>query len=133
VDRSHHQYISVRRIYRRGKRFPTLIGHCHTRRHSGVAKMHRVLAISAAIGVFLIAICAVAVATPLLFKLFYSCAPHDGSCGDTAGWGMVIMSPILVPTTVLLAGVCSVVTYLRVMAIGSPGTDSQARPDGGSE
>jgi hypothetical protein len=80
--------------------------------------MRYVFATLAAVAVFLIVIGTAAVATPWLSKLFYSCAPHDGSCGDTAGWAMVILSPILVPTTLTLAGVCSVVTY-RVVATGS--------------
>jgi uncharacterized membrane protein YjgN (DUF898 family) len=77
-------------------------------------KMRYVFAILAAIVVFLIVVGTVAVATPWVFELFYNCAPHDGSCGDTAGWGMVILSPILVPAALLLAGVGSVATYLRV-------------------
>jgi hypothetical protein len=81
--------------------------------------MRYVLAISAAIAVFLTIICAVAVMTPWFFELFYKCAPNDGSCGDVAGWGMVILSPILVPRTLLLAGVGSVLTYLRVVQIKS--------------
>jgi hypothetical protein len=79
--------------------------------------MRYVLAISAAIAVFLTVICAVAVTTPWLLELLYKCAPNDGSCGDVAGWGIVILSPILVPTTLLLAGVGSVLTYLRVVQI----------------
>jgi hypothetical protein len=77
--------------------------------------MRYVFAILAAIAVFLIVICAVAVATPRLLELLYSCAPHDGSCGDAAGWGIVILSPILVPIALLMAGVSSVVAYLRVV------------------
>jgi hypothetical protein len=77
----------------------------------------RVSAISAAISVFFIVICAVASATPLLLGLFYKCAPNDQSCGDGIGWGMVMLSPILVPIALLLAGVGSVVTYLRIVRI----------------
>jgi hypothetical protein len=77
--------------------------------------MRYVFAILAAVAVFFIVVGTVAVVVPWLLQLFYSCAPHDGSCGDTAGWGMVILSPILIPTTLLLAGVCSVMAYLRVV------------------
>jgi hypothetical protein len=77
----------------------------------------RVSAISAAIAVFLIVICTVAVVTPLFFGLFYKCAPNDQSCGDGIGWEMVMLSPILVPIALLLAGIGSVVTYLRIVRI----------------
>jgi hypothetical protein len=79
--------------------------------------MRYVLAILAAIPVFVVIVCAVAAATPWLLELFYNCAPHDESCGNTAGWGMLILSPILVPTALILAGVGAVVTYLRVVRI----------------
>jgi len=79
--------------------------------------MRYLSAILAAIAVFVIVICAVAVATPWFLESFYKCAPHDGSCGDTAGWGTVILAPVLVAMTLLLAGVSSVVTYLRVLGI----------------
>jgi hypothetical protein len=79
--------------------------------------MRYVLAISAAIAVFFIVICAIAVATPLLLELLLHCVPHDASCGDGAGWGMVILSPILVSITLLLALVGAAVTYLRVVRI----------------
>jgi hypothetical protein len=77
----------------------------------------RVSAISAAITVFFIVICAVAVTSALVFGLFYKCAPNDQSCGDGVGWGMVILSPILIPMAMLLAGFGSVVTYLYVVRI----------------
>jgi hypothetical protein len=79
--------------------------------------MRHVLALFSALAVFAVVICAIAAATPWLLELFYKCAPHDGSCGDTAGWGMIILSPILVPTALLLAGAGAVVTYLRVVRI----------------
>jgi hypothetical protein len=75
----------------------------------------RVSAISAAITVFFIVICAVAVTTALVIGFFYKCAPNDQSCGDGVGWGMVILSPILIPMAMLLAGFGSVVTYLYVV------------------
>jgi hypothetical protein len=79
--------------------------------------MRYVFAALAGLAVFLIVCGTIAVATPWLFQLFYKCAPNDASCGDTAGWGMVMLSPILVPIMLLLAGVSSVVTYFRVARI----------------
>jgi hypothetical protein len=77
----------------------------------------RVSALSAAVVVFFVVIFALAVATPFFLGLFYRCAPNDQSCGDVVGWGMVMLTPILVPIALLLAGVGSVVTYLRIVQI----------------
>jgi hypothetical protein len=52
----------------------------------------QVSAISAAITVFLIVICAVAVTTPLVFGLFHKCAPNDQAVAMGLGWGMVMLS-----------------------------------------
>ncbi len=79
--------------------------------------LRRVSAISAAIVVFFIVIFVVALTTPLLLGLFHKCAPNDQSCGDGVGWGMVILSPILIPMALLLAVFGSVVTYRRVVRI----------------
>jgi hypothetical protein len=64
--------------------------------------MRYVFAALAGLAVFPIVCGTIAVATPWLFQLFYKCAPNDASCGDTAGWGMVMLSPILVPIMLLL-------------------------------
>jgi hypothetical protein len=65
--------------------------------------MRYVFATLAGLAVFLIVSGTIAVATPWLFQLFYKSAPNDASCGDTAGWGIIMLSPILIPIMLLLS------------------------------
>jgi hypothetical protein len=73
--------------------------------------LRRALAVLAALVVSALALCALAATTPVALGKLYGCAPSDGSCGDSVGWAMIILSPILVPLAVIAAGALSLVTY----------------------
>jgi hypothetical protein len=73
------------------------------------------LAVLAALAVFATIVCAVLAATPYALGRLYGCAPPVGSCGDSIGWAMIILSPLLVPLTLLLAAALSILTYFRIL------------------
>jgi hypothetical protein len=76
--------------------------------------LRRALAVLAALAVFTLALGVLAAAAPYALGNLYGCAPSDGSCGDSVGWAMIILSPILVPLALIVAGALSLVTYFRM-------------------
>jgi hypothetical protein len=73
------------------------------------------VAVLAALAVFAMIVCAVVAATPYVLGRLYGCAPPVGCCGDSVGWAMIILSPLLVPLTLLSAAALSILTYFRIV------------------
>jgi hypothetical protein len=79
--------------------------------------LRHVPAVLVALAVFAMVVCVVAAAVPYALGRVYGCEPPDRSCGDSVGWAMIILSPILVPVTLLLAAGLSFMSYFRVMRL----------------
>jgi hypothetical protein len=95
-----------------------LVWHGTSARHGTsweeVLLLRRALAVLAALAVFALLACALAAATPCALGKLYGCAQSDASCGDSVGWAMIVVFPILVPLAVIVAGALSLITYFRV-------------------
>jgi hypothetical protein len=75
--------------------------------------LRRALAVFAGLAVFALLACALAAATPYALGKRWGCARSDASCGDSVGWAMIILSPILVPLALILVGALSLIMYFR--------------------
>ena len=45
--------------------------------------------------------------------------PNDGSSGDSAGWALILLSPIMLPLFLMLALAVSIAVYLFVVRRGA--------------
>ena len=72
----------------------------------------RWLAALVAIIVFPVSLALLVEATALSLSLAFGWGhPNDGSTGDSAGWALLILSPILLPIFLCLAAVLAVIAY----------------------
>jgi hypothetical protein len=83
--------------------------------------LNRTLAFLAAVVAFLSSFGMLVYAAPDVLTVLYRrhSNPGDASAGDTAGWAMILVSPILLLGFLIFAGLVAIVTLpVRLLAVG---------------
>jgi hypothetical protein len=75
----------------------------------------RWLALLAASLAFPAGFCVLVLAATWLLTVMYGWNhPHDYSAGDTSGWALIYLSPVLLPVFLILAALGAVATYAAI-------------------
>ena len=80
----------------------------------------RLLAVSAAILALPLTFCLLAMVAAELLRMAYGWNhPADNSAGDTAGWAMIFISPILLPIFAIFSIAAAVAVYRVILRLGN--------------
>ncbi|MBV9733761.1 MAG: hypothetical protein JO275_13375 [Verrucomicrobia bacterium] len=79
---------------------------------------YRLLAVLAAVVASAVTFCLSVIATMGLLQLAYASKnPADQSVGDTVGWALIFMSPILIPVILILSIAAAAAAYHFVLRV----------------